>query len=84
MEVGGEGEVDTRGAGGGCSDGDPIAGVPANIMRVKETVIDEEELIKQRVRESEGERLINQERCPPASTPPPQPPPPLLLLLSPP
>lgn len=56
--------MDTRGAGGGG--GDPIAVVLANIMRVKETVIDEEELIKQRERESEGERLINQERRPPA------------------
>lgn len=60
----GAGGVVTWGAGGGGGGGDPIAGVPANIMRVKEAVIDEEELIKQRERESEGERLINQERCP--------------------
>lgn len=37
------------------------ATMPANIMRVKEAVIDEEELIKQeRRREKESERLINQ------------------------
>lgn len=34
---------------------DPSAAIPANIMRVKETVIDEEELIKQR-EEREGKR----------------------------
>jgi len=44
---------------------DPSAAIPANIMRVKETVIDEEELIKQRA-ERKRVRLINQQR----STPP--------------
>lgn len=43
---------------------DPSVAIPANIMRVKETVIDEEELIKQ------GERLINQQRIAPLPPPP--------------
>lgn len=38
------GGMDTQRADGR----DLIAAIPANIMRVKETVIDEEELIKQR------------------------------------
>lgn len=42
---------------GGC---DPSAAIPANIMRVKETVIDEEELIKQRrQRKREREREVD-------------------------
>lgn len=44
--------VDTQRAGGR----DPIAAIPANIMRVKETVIDEEELIKQREERERRER----------------------------
>ena len=45
--------MDTQRAGGR----DLIAAIPANIMRVKETVIDEEELIKQR--EERGVREVD-------------------------
>lgn len=48
--------MDTQRAGGR----DPSAAILADIMRVKETVIDEEKLIKQREeREGKREREVN-------------------------
>lgn len=45
----------------GADDPDPyLPSIPADVMRVKETVIVEEELIK--LKERRGERLINQHR----------------------